>query len=214
MQSTAVQSKIDHESICRFIEKTDEIDTKKVGIILIMNYYKKVQYIAEVNEQDTVIGKIEKWEAHKKGILHRGYTAILTYEDNYILQYRRHPAFDNVLDLSFSSHQLYDGKEMQSSEEAILNGLRREWDIKESDIKKSPVFIAKFQYKAFDDVSGYYEHEIDHVYKVALNRMPQPNNDFAYGFMVLHKNNLDLLKEVKMYVLLAPWVQKIALENA
>ncbi len=178
-----------------------------------MDYYKKKQYIAEVNEEDTVVGKIEKWEAHKKGILHRGYTAILTFEDQFILQYRKHPVFDNVLDLSFSSHQLYDGETMQSGSEAIAEGLEREWGIRESDLVKSPVFVAKFQYKAFDDVSGYYEHEIDHIFAVHLNKMPRPNYDFAYGFLALHKENVKSLADVRFFTLLAPWVHELLKRN-
>ncbi|MCX6730895.1 MAG: hypothetical protein NTZ55_03535 [Candidatus Roizmanbacteria bacterium] len=46
-----------------------------------MDYYKKKQFIAEVNEQDEIIGKVEKWDAHKKGMLHRGYTAIITFKE-------------------------------------------------------------------------------------------------------------------------------------
>lgn len=178
-----------------------------------MDYYKRKQYIAEVKEDDAVVGKVEKWEAHKKGILHRGYTAILTFEDQFILQYRKHPVFDNVLDLSFSSHQLYDGKTMQSSAEAIMEGLEREWGISEKDIKKEPVFIAKFQYKAFDDISGYYEHEIDHIFSVHLNKMPQPNHDFAYGFFALHKKNAEALGDVRFHTLLAPWVHELLKRN-
>lgn len=174
-----------------------------------MNYYKKKQYIAEVNEQDTVVGKVEKWEAHKKGILHRGYTAILTHKDQVILQYRKHPVFDNVLDLSFSSHQLYDGKEIQSADEAIVEGLKREWGIEKKDLENPPIFIAKFQYKAFDDISGYYEHEIDHIYSVSLKKIPEPNYDFAYGILTLHKKNLKSLTDVRFYTLLAPWVHEL-----
>jgi len=174
-----------------------------------MDYYKKTQHIAEVNEQDTVIGSIEKWEAHKKGILHRGYTALLTFENQLILQYRKHPVFDNVLDFSFSSHQLYDGKTMQSGEEAVMAGLEREWGIKEKEVESEPRFIAKFQYKAFDDISGYYEHEIDHIFAVELNKMPRPNFDFAYGFMTLHKDNIDKLRDVRIHLLFAPWVHEL-----
>ena len=71
-----------------------------------MDYYKQKQYLAEVDKNDKVLGEIEKWECHKKGVLHRGYTCILIYKGSYIFQHRKHPVFSGVFDLSFSSHPL------------------------------------------------------------------------------------------------------------
>ena len=90
-----------------------------------MDYYKAIQYLAVVDREDNIIGKMEKWEAHKKGVLHRAYTAILQYQDNIILQQRKHPVFDDVYDLSFSSHQIYNKDLLQTNEEALFEGLLR-----------------------------------------------------------------------------------------
>lgn len=174
-----------------------------------MDYYKEKQYLAEVNENDQIVGKIEKWDAHKKGILHRGYTAILTFEDQLILQHRKHPVFDNVFDFSFSSHQLYKDDKLQDDVVSILDGLGREWGIHAEDIIDDIIFSKKFMYKSFDDVSGYYEHEIDYIYKVELNRLPVPNYEFAYGFYTIHKNHADKLIDPRIQSLLAPWAHKI-----
>lgn len=174
-----------------------------------MNYYKQKQYVAEVNEKDEVVGKVEKWEAHKKGILHRGYTALLMYEDQLILQYRKHPIFDNVFDLSFSSHPVFQNGILQKDEDAVLDGLEREWGIKQHDIQKPPKFIKSFYYKAFDDMGGYYEHEIDYFFSVELNRLPTINTDFAYGLIVLQKAHIGKLLDVRIRSLLAPWVDKM-----
>src|SRR3989338_3874832 len=124
-----------------------------------MHYYKQKQFLAQVDKNDKILGKIEKWECHKKAILHRGYTCILTYEDNYVLQHRKHPVFDGVFDLSFSSHPIchpefisgsdskkqmlkraivlsdneriqHDKIGLQTMEEAIYEGLKREWNLK------------------------------------------------------------------------------------
>lgn len=173
------------------------------------NYYKQKQFIAEVNEQDEVVGKIEKWEAHKKGILHRGYTAIVTFEDQLVLQHRKHPVFDNVFDLSFSSHQLYVNDELQDGVVSVLDGLQREWGIHAEDIAEDIAFVKKVYYKAFDDVSGHYEHEIDYVYTVELNKLPVSDYQYAYGSYILHKNNIDKLQDPRIYSILAPWVYKI-----
>ena len=171
-----------------------------------MNYYKQKQYIAEVNERDEVVGKIEKWEAHKKGILHRGYTAIITYEDQLILQHRKHPVFDNVFDFSFSSHQIYIEDTLQDNIVAVLAGLGREWGIHAEDVIDDIKLTKKLNYKAFDDNTGYYEHEIDHIYTVELSKLPEVNYEFAYGFFTLHQNHIDKLADPRIQSLLAPWV--------
>ena len=170
------------------------------------NYYKEQQFLAEVNEKDEIIGKVEKWEAHKKGILHRGYTAIITFEDQLFLQYRKHPVFDNVLDFSFSSHQIYIKDDIQDNVVAVLEGLKREWGISAEEVIDDIKLTNKLYYKAFDDNTGYYEHEVDHIYTVELNRLPEPNYEFAYGFFTLHKNNIDKLEDPRIFSLLAPWV--------
>jgi isopentenyl-diphosphate delta-isomerase len=171
-----------------------------------MDYYKKKQYIAEVDEKDNVIGKVEKWDAHKKGILHRGYTAIITFEDQLVLQHRKHPVFDNVFDFSFSSHPLYEGDKLQEDVVAILEGLQREWGIHAEDVVDDIKLSKKVTYKAFDDVSGYYEHEVDRIYTVELSKMPAPNYEFAYGFYTIHRNNVEKLDDARLQSLLAPWV--------
>ena len=171
-----------------------------------MSYYKEEQFLAEVNEADEVIGKIEKWDAHKKGILHRGYTAIITFEDQLVLQHRKHPVFDNVFDFSFSSHQIYVKNKLQEGVVAVLEGLQREWGIHAEDVIDDIKLTKKLYYKAFDDVSGYYEHEVDHIYTVELGKLPEPNYEFAYGFFTLHRNNVDKLEDPRIQSLLAPWI--------
>jgi len=178
-----------------------------------MDYYKEKQFLAEVNEQDEIVGKIEKWEAHKKGVLHRGYTALITFEDQLILQHRKHPVFDNVFDFSFSSHQIYKEDKLQDDVIAILDGLGREWGVHAEDVTDDIKFINKIQYKSFDDTSGYYEHEIDYIYAVELGKMPQPNYEFAYGFFTIHKDNIDKLLDPRIQSLLAPWAHKIIAEK-
>jgi len=45
-------------------------------------YYSKKQIIATVDKKGNTLGKIDKWHAHKNGILHRGYLGILIYKNN------------------------------------------------------------------------------------------------------------------------------------
>lgn len=172
-----------------------------------MDYYKAIQFLAVVDKNDNIIGKMEKWEAHKKGVLHRGYTAILEFENNIILQHRKHPVFDRVYDLSFSSHQFYQGEKLQTDEEAIYEGLKREWRGDKFEIRNLK-FSGTVYYKEKDTNSEYTEHEIDYIYVVQLNKMPIANMDFAYGQKIIQKTNL--VSEIKKLQLnLAPWVDKI-----
>ncbi|MFH0773612.1 MAG: hypothetical protein V1922_04860 [bacterium] len=177
------------------------------------NYYKEQQFLAEVDEHDKIVGKIEKWDAHKKGVLHRGYTAIITFEDQLVLQHRKHPVFDNVFDFSFSSHQIYVKDTLQEDVVAILEGLQREWGIHAEDVIDDIKFVKKLCYKAFDDDAGFYEHEVDRIYNVELGKLPEPNYEFAYGYFTLHKNNIDKLEDPRIQSLLAPWVNVLLKKN-
>lgn len=170
-----------------------------------MDYYKQVQYIAEVNKQDAVIQKVEKWEAHQQGILHRAFTVILKYDDRYILQHRKHPVFDGCFDLTFSSHQIYENDKLQDDLTAIYSSLKREWNLMISDLVKKPKKAGEVYYKEKDPQSGFYDHEIDYIYEAELKKIPSPNYDFAYGFSLVKKE--DLSKNFKINF--APWVKKI-----
>ena len=200
-----------------------------------MSYYQKKQYLAQVNKSDKILGRIEKWEAHKKGVLHRGYTLILKYKNQFVLQHRKHPVFDGVFDFSFSSHQIYvpllssratlserrESKEsrgisLQSDLTAIYDGLKREWNLEKNDLKTEPKFLKKIYYQAKDPSSDYTEHEIDYIYTVELKKFPSPNFDFAYGFKLVKKleigNCLPAGKAGKLKIKQAPWV-KVILEE-
>jgi len=174
-----------------------------------MKYYQKKLFLAEVDKSDNIIGKIERWQAHKEGILHRGFTAILTYQDNIVLQHRKHLAFDGYYDLTFSSHQIYKNEKLQTDLEAIYETLKREWNIDKTGLVNEPKFLGKFYYKAKDSQSIYTEHEIDYIYKTELKALPTPNFDFAYGFKLINKLKTRNLKLEIGNFKKAPWVKEI-----
>ncbi len=99
-----------------------------------MDYYKKTLYIPQVDKNDNVLGKVERWKAHREGILHRGFTVAVMFDDQVICQHRKHPVFGGYLDLTASSHPLYEGEKIQTFEDAVNNTLHREWGIKKSDL--------------------------------------------------------------------------------
>ena len=176
-----------------------------------MNYYKQIQYLAQVDKDDNILGKIEKWFTHKNNILHRGLTTILYYQSKIILQHRKHPVFDKVYDLSFSSHQIYINNKLQDNTSAIYDGLKREWNLDKNDLVQSPEFITKFYYQAHDQNSEYFEHEIDYIYKVELKDLPKPNLKYAFGMEIIDQSKIKTLS--KLFPNLAPWVRMIIKNN-
>jgi len=167
------------------------------------NYYKKQLFILAVDEKDKPIKKIERWQAHKKGILHQGFTAILKHQNSFILQHRKHPVFDGFFDLSFSSHPIFIGEKIQTFEEAIFKTFKREWISNEEkiDIK----FLEKYYYKEKDQKNGYFENEINYLYLINLKKPVKNNPLYSYGMKLLTKEELiNQLENIN----LAPWVKK------
>jgi isopentenyldiphosphate isomerase len=169
-----------------------------------MDYYKKKLFLAKVDKNDNVVGKIERWKAHQDGILHRGFTAVLTYENSFVVQHRKHLAFDRFYDLTFSSHQIYTNDVLQTDLEAIDQTLKREWNIDRSGLTETPKFLNKFYYKAKDPNSIFTEHEIDYIYQAGLKNLPTPNLDFAYGYSLRRKEQI-----LRSELAFAPWVKDI-----
>ncbi len=171
-----------------------------------MDYYKKQLNLARISQSDKLIGTVERWRAHEKGILHRGFTAILIYDHQVLLQHRKHPAFDGLYDLTFSSHPIYINGKLQLIEEAIYSTLEREWNLTKKDLKTNLKYLDKFYYKAKDPKSIYTEHEVDYLYLAELNKLPNINKDFAYGFNLVEINKILDTK-------FCPWVKKIKLSK-
>jgi len=172
------------------------------------DYYKEKIYIAQIDKDDAIVGKVERWEAHTKGILHRGFTAILEYKDQFLLQHRKHPAFDGFWDFTFSSHQMYEGKHLVSDIDAIYRAMAREWNLNPRDTDGKPKKLGSVYYKAKDPNSIFTEHEVDYVYTMKLKNLPKPNMDYMYGYEMI-SSSLGLLKQNFAEYTLAPWVEKI-----
>lgn len=167
-----------------------------------MDYYKKKIFLAQVDKNDKIIGKIDRWQTHQNSLLHRGFTVVLIYQNKFVLQHRKHLVFDKYFDLTFSSHQIYVRDILQTDEEAINQTLKREWNIDLTAIKGKPTYLGKFYYLAKDPKTIFTEHEIDHIYIAQLKTPPRPNLDFAYGFQLVNKEEISNYK-------LAPWAKKI-----
>ncbi len=172
-----------------------------------MDYYHKKLFIPQVDRDDNIIGQIERWEAHKKAILHRGFTTVLIYQDKLISQHRKHPVFNGYFDISFSSHQIYKGNLLQPITEAIIQTLKREWYI-ENHSKIEPKLLGKYYYKKKDPNSQYSEHEINYLYSIKIDEIPSFNPLYAYGMSILDKAAIKN-KQFPLSRVYAPWVDKL-----
>ena len=174
-------------------------------------HYKKTLFIPQVNEQDEVTGKVERWEAHEKGILHRGFTVGLIYEGQMVCQHRKHPVFDGFVDLTASSHQFYEGEQLQDPIIAVENCLGREWNIKKPDLRTGISLKGKVIY---DSKHGnYIEHEVCHLYLAEINKLPELNLEFSYGFSLIPVKQFDDYEANPMLRGLAPWVLEMIMKD-
>lgn len=163
--------------------------------------------IARVDKAGNILGKIEKWEAHRNGILHKAFSVVLIYQDLYLIQHRKHPAFDGVFDLTSSSHQLYIDGRLETTLEATYKCLEREWGLSKNGLIGEPKNEGAVYYKAKDIKSEFTEHEVCEMVFVKIKKIPTPNYDFAYGFSLVKKEEF-LNKNGRIYENLAPWIKK------
>ena len=178
-----------------------------------MNYYDEEQFLAQVDENDKFLGRVEKWEAHTSGLLHRAFTIALTINGDILLQHRKHPVFDGVYDLTCSSHPMCN----QDSEEGVQGladaggaALEREWGLQQSELLSSLKDIGSVYYQAKDPHSKYVEHEICHLLIGEVERVPEPNPEFAYGYSILEAQSLVNNWEKKpIAASAAPWVEPL-----
>ncbi len=176
-----------------------------------LNYYKEKQFIANVDKDGNILGEIEKWEAHKKGVLHKALTVALIFNGKFIVQHRRHPAFDKVYDTTSSSHQLFINGKLQTTEEATIKCLEREWNLNKKYLKNLKN-LGPIYYKAKDKNSDFTEHELCDVITVEIESKPEPNLDFSYDSLLVSKQELTD-KKSRIYRNLAPWVKVMIEEN-
>ena len=169
------------------------------------------QIIARCDRNGNITGGIERWKAHKKGVLHRAFTLALIYKGQYLLQHRKHPVFDGVFDVTSSSHQIMKNGKLEDTVKAATRTLFREWKIKPSDVTGNFRNRGAIYYKAKDTKSIYTEHEVCDIVEVHLKTIPEPNYEVAYGCSLVTKKELRN-KSSRTYSLLAPWV-KAALEK-
>lgn len=172
-----------------------------------MDYYSQKLFLAKINQEDKILGRIERWKAHEKGVLHRGFTVTLFYNNQVVLQHRKHPVFDHFWDLTFSSHPIYiSNNQLQTMTQAIYQTLKREWHLDKKGLNNKPKFLGKIYYQACDSKTNLIEHEIDYIFSAEVKTKPKPNLKYAYGYKLVDKSKI---RNLKFKINLAPWVKKI-----
>ena len=133
------------------------------------------EYVVLVNEQDQVLGQLEKIEAHELGLLHRAFSVLLFNDRGELLLQQRaaHKYHSPLLwTNTCCSHQ-------RPNETTLMAAERR---LKEEMGMSAPMQTAfKFQYKATLD-QGLTEHELDHVLFGYTNQDPNINPEEVAAF--------------------------------
>ena len=138
-----------------------------------------------VNQQDQILGKMEKIEAHEKGLLHRAFSVFIYNDKNELLLQKR--AFSKyhtpgLWTNTCCSHQ----RENESNIEAGKRRLQEEMGFN-TELENQFSFIYKAPFS-----NGMTEHEYDHILIGYYNGEPQPNPDEVVEWKWM---NLDSIEE-------------------
>ncbi len=118
-----------------------------------------------VNEQDEVIGVMEKLEAHQKGVLHRAFSVLVTNKKGEVLLQRR--AMNKYHSPGLWTNTCCSHPRLTETLEAAAHRRLNEEMGFDCDLKYSFNFIYKV---AFDN--GLFEHELDHVFVGTYEDIP------------------------------------------
>ena len=91
--------------------------------------------------------------------------------------------------------------------EAFFKDLKREMNLNKKDILGKLKYLGFIYYKEKDRKSIYTEHEICDVLIAKINKLPNPNLYFAYGYSLATKD--EILKKGRIYEFLSPWAKEI-----
>ncbi len=147
-----------------------------------------------VNEQDDVLGTMEKLEAHRKGLLHRAFSVFLfDDEGRLLLQQRAATKYHSAL--LWTNTCCSHPRPGESLETAAKRRLKEEMGI-DAEIRHRFSFI----YNATFD-NGLQEHELDHVFFGRVNGPPSPDPDEvnAWRFVEMGELQKDMERTPEEY---------------
>lgn len=141
------------------------------------------EYIIIVDEQDRVVGTMEKLEAHRLGILHRAFSVLIFNQQSEVLLQRRAKKKYHSPGLwsnTCCSHQ----RERETLEEAVSRRLQEELGF--TCVCKE---VYCFQYRV-EFNNGLIENEMDHVFLGFYDGIVTPNKDEIDEFRWVNLNEL------------------------
>lgn len=154
-----------------------------------------------VDENDTVLGTMEKLQAHKEGRLHRAFSVIIFNDKGEVLIHKR--AIDKyhcggLWSNACCSHPRIN----ESPKEAALRRMQEEMGF------TTPIhYIGKFIYKT-EFENGLIENELDHLFIGKYNGVPSPNPEEVEAFKYIEVDQLkaDIKISPELYTF---WFKKI-----
>ncbi len=137
-----------------------------------------------VDENDAVLGSMEKMEAHEKGLLHRAFSIFIFNSNGEVLLHQR--AFEKYHSGGLWTNACCSHPRMNESlSEATTRRLNEEMGLA---CKMDKVF--DFIYKADLD-QGLSEHEFDHVFVGISDEEPKPNPEEVAHYKYLSLEQID-----------------------
>ncbi|WP_118194637.1 isopentenyl-diphosphate Delta-isomerase [Albibacterium indicum] len=131
-----------------------------------------------VDQDDRVLGTMEKLEAHRTGVLHRAFSVFLFNSKNELLLQQR--ALDKYHSAGLWSNTCCSHP--RPGEDSLAAANRRLQE--EMGLAADLTFISKLAYKTRFD-NGLFEHELDYIYVGKSDALPTINPEEANGFKYL-----------------------------
>ena len=135
------------------------------------------EYVILVDEQDQVIGKMEKLEAHEKGVLHRAFSVFVFNSQKELLLQQR-AASKYHCPLLWTNTCCSHPRENEDNLDAANRRLSEEMGMS-APLQHAFQFIYRAEFS-----NGLIEHELDHVFIGTSDRKPAINpeevNDFKF----------------------------------
>jgi isopentenyl-diphosphate delta-isomerase len=154
-----------------------------------------------VDENDHVLGTMEKLQAHQQGRLHRAFSVIIFNDNDEMLIHKR--ASDKYHCGGLWTNACCSHPRLN---EAVKDAALRRMQ-EEMGFTTSIEYIGQFIYKT-EFENGLIEHELDHLFMGKFNGEPKPNpeevEDFKY--IGIDELKLDIEKAPQNYTV---WFKKI-----
>lgn len=156
-----------------------------------------------VDNKDLPIGKMDKMEAHEKGLLHRAFSVfIFNSKNELLLQQRAQSKYHSggLWTNTCCSHPRWDEENLDAAKRRLREEMGLNCDL---------FYGFNFTYKA-DFSDGLIEHELDHVFFGSTDALPNINLEEveSYKYMNLDDLKKDINEQPNLYT---PWL-KICLE--